>query len=51
MAEGDSSVSFDDNIKRFYSLWQQIAEHYKDYPSEVYFDILNEPNIEMGARL
>ncbi|MBK7098329.1 MAG: glycoside hydrolase family 5 protein [Sphingobacteriales bacterium] len=45
----DSSISFDDNIKRFYSLWEQIAKHYKDYPPEVYFDILNEPNMDMGV--
>lgn len=51
MSEGDSSISFDDNIKRFYSFWEQIAEHYKNYPPEIYFDILNEPNIEMGAQL
>lgn len=51
MHEGDSTVSFDDNIKRFYSLWEQIAKHYKSYPPEVYFDILNEPNMEMGAKL
>lgn len=47
----DKSISFDDNIKRFYLLWEQIAEHYKNYPPEVYFDILNEPNMEMGAQL
>lgn len=51
MSEADSSISFDDNIKRFYSLWEQIGEHYKNYPPEVYFDILNEPSMEMGAKL
>jgi endoglucanase len=51
MSEADSSLSFDDNIKRFYSFWQQISDHYKNYPPEVYFDILNEPNMEMGAQL
>ncbi|MGH2643919.1 MAG: glycoside hydrolase family 5 protein [Chitinophagaceae bacterium] len=45
----DSSISFDDNIKRFYALWEQIAQHYKEYPPTVYFDILNEPNMEMDA--
>ena len=45
----DSSISYDDNIKRFYALWTQIAEHYKSYPPELYFDILNEPSIEMNA--
>ena len=51
MAEGDSTISFDDNIKRYYLLWAQIAKHYKNYPPEVYFDLLNEPNLEMGAKL
>ena len=51
MSEGEAGVTFDENINRFYALWQQIAEHYKDYPPEVYFDVLNEPNIEMGAKL
>jgi endoglucanase len=50
MGQGDG-ISFDDNIKRFYSFWEQIGEHYKNYPPEVYFDLLNEPNPEMGAEL
>jgi endoglucanase len=45
----DSSISFEDNIKRFYSLWDQIGKHYKDYPPELYFEVLNEPNMEMDA--
>jgi len=28
----------------FLSTWRQIAEHYKDYPDNVYFGVLNEPN-------
>ncbi len=28
---------------RFLALWQQIAEHYRDYPKELYFEVLNEP--------
>lgn len=42
---------FDELIKepeaqkeRFLSIWQQIAEHYRDYPDKLYFEILNEPN-------
>lgn len=50
MHYADPVLSFDDNIKRFYSLWEQIAEHYKDYPLELYFEILNEPNMELGAQ-
>jgi len=28
----------------FLETWRQIAEHYKDYPDNVYFGVLNEPN-------
>ena len=45
----DSSISFEDNIKRFYGLWEQIAKHYKNYPPEVYFDVLNEPSMGMDV--
>jgi len=33
-----------DNEARFISLWEQIADHYKDYSPDVYFELLNEPN-------
>ena len=29
--------------ERFLALWKQIAEHYKDYPKELYMEVLNEP--------
>jgi endoglucanase len=32
------------HVDRFIALWQQIAEHYKDYPPELAFELLNEPN-------
>jgi endoglucanase len=51
MAEGEKGISFEENLDRYYALWEQIAEHYKNYPAELYFDILNEPNTEMGAKL
>jgi endoglucanase len=28
----------------FLDTWRQMAEHYKDYPDNVYFGVLNEPN-------
>lgn len=28
----------------YLATWKQIAEHYKDYPDNVYFELLNEPN-------
>ncbi|GAB4490542.1 MAG: glycoside hydrolase family 5 protein [Anaerolineales bacterium] len=37
--------------KRFLSLWQQIAEHYKDYPPTLIFELMNEPNSALTPRL
>ncbi|MBS7611526.1 glycoside hydrolase family 5 protein [Candidatus Bathyarchaeota archaeon] len=30
--------------ERFMALWRQIAEHYKDYSENLYFELLNEPS-------
>ena len=30
--------------ERFLAIWKQIAEHYKDYPYTIVFEILNEPH-------
>lgn len=50
MAEGVDSLTMEENYERLDYLWQQIAEHYKDYPNDMlYFDLLNEPNMQMGA--
>lgn len=35
----------------FLSMWRQIADHYKDYPGEVLFEVLNEPNGELTAEI
>lgn len=32
---------------RFLALWQQVAEHYRDAPATVMFEVLNEPNKEL----
>lgn len=29
--------------ERLIALWKQISEHYKDYPGNLYFELLNEP--------
>jgi aryl-phospho-beta-D-glucosidase BglC (GH1 family) len=34
---------------RFLALWQQIAEHYKDYPPALSFELLNEPHQNLTA--
>jgi len=35
---------------RLLAFWSQVAEHYKNAPSAVVFEILNEPNREMDSR-
>jgi endoglucanase len=37
--------------ERFLGLWEQIAEHYKDYPDSVLFELLNEPAEALSADL
>jgi len=39
------------NKERYLSIWKQVAEHYKDYPVTVLFELLNEPNSQMDAAL
>ncbi len=39
------------NSERFLGLWQQIAEHYKDYPDSLLFEPLNEPTEKLTAKL
>lgn len=36
---------------RFLAVWRQIAEHCKDAPDDVVFEILNEPNKKLTAEL
>lgn len=38
-----------DNEKRFLGIWEQISDHYKDYPPQVLFELLNEPNDWLNA--
>ncbi len=35
--------------ERFVAIWRQIAEHYRDYPGEVAFELLNEPMKNLSA--
>lgn len=52
MSNEDPDISMEDNYKRLGLLWEQIAEHYKDYPNDMlFFDLLNEPNLVMGAEV
>jgi len=50
MSNDDKKVSMEENYVRLNMLWEQIAEHYKDYSNDMlFFDLLNEPNLRMGA--
>jgi endoglucanase len=37
------------NADRFVAIWKQIAAHYKDEPSSILFELLNEPNGKLDA--
>jgi len=39
------------NKERFLATWKQMGERYKNYPEEVIFEILNEPNKELTPEL
>lgn len=36
---------------RFIAQWQQIADHFKDYPDSVLFEVMNEPHDNLTAEL
>jgi len=36
-------------LPRFRGLWKQVAEHYRDAPATVVFEVLNEPQRELTA--
>ena len=37
--------------ERFLSQWSQIAKHFKDYPAELLFEVLNEPHGDLTPQL
>ena len=39
------------NKDRYLGIWKQIAEHYRDAPQNVLFELLNEPNDQLNAAL
>ncbi len=39
------------NRARFLALWKQLAEHYQNSPSTLYFEILNEPHGKLSSEL
>lgn len=36
---------------RFMAIWQQLAQFYRDYPAQLYFELLNEPHEQLTAEL
>lgn len=38
--------TFDNEKPRFYALWEQVIERYKDYSDKLMFEIINEPHSE-----
>jgi endoglucanase len=34
----------EDSLPRLVAMWTQIAEHYRDYPDRLYFELMNEPH-------
>jgi aryl-phospho-beta-D-glucosidase BglC (GH1 family) len=36
---------------RYIGIWRQVAEHYREYPPKVLFELLNEPNDQLNAQL
>jgi endoglucanase len=41
----------DKELPRLLSLWDQIAHHYRDYPDDLFFELLNEPQGQMTDEL
>lgn len=39
----------DEHRERFLALWRQIAEHYRDRPAKLAFELLNEPHDKLTA--
>lgn len=39
------------NKQRFLALWSSIAEHYKNYSGDLFFELLNEPNNQLTPEL
>lgn len=50
MGYPDDNLSMEENYQRLVCLWEQIAGHYRNYSDDtLFFDLLNEPNLIMGA--
>jgi len=47
----DGALMYDPaaNADRFIAIWKQVAEHYKNAPSSILFELLNEPNKKLDV--
>lgn len=37
------------DLSKFYSIWEQIADRFKDYPDDLIFEVINEPYFHISA--
>jgi len=44
-----NTETFNAQKPRFDALWEQLSERFKDYPEELFFEIINEPHYEVGT--
>ena len=40
---GELQTNVAGNKQKYYKMWEQLAEHYKSYPSGLVFELINEP--------
>lgn len=40
---GELQTNVKGNKQKYYKMWEQLSEHYKDYPPALVFELLNEP--------
>lgn len=45
---GAMNGDVDANKAQFLAIWKQVAERYRHYPEELYFELINEPNAATG---
>ena len=43
-------VDPEDQHDRFLAIWKQLSQHYQDYPSNLFFELLNEPSQQLDAK-
>ena len=40
---GEMQTNVKGNKQKFYKMWEQLAEHYQNYPADLIFELFNEP--------